>query len=147
MTRPSLTHAFALPLSLSTSLLVTLLVGCNTANTIRVNGPANADGTIPYRQIINNSWLHSKANVVAVREATVNGDMMRVAVDVYSDQNSTKRFSYRFDWLDAASMPVASATNSLTSVTINPKETITLTAVAPSPAATQWRLTFLDQNG
>jgi hypothetical protein len=35
----------------------------------------------------------------------------------------------------------------LTSVTINPKETITLTAVAPSPVATQWRLTFLDSNG
>ena len=143
MTRPTLTLASALLVAS----IVSFLTSCNTANTIRVNGPANADGTIPYRQIINNSWLHSKANGIAVREATVNGDMMRVAVDVYSDQNSTKRFSYRFDWLDAASMPVASATNSLTSVTINPKETITLTAVSPSPVATQWRLTFLDSNG
>jgi uncharacterized protein YcfL len=31
-------------------------------------------------------------------------------------------------------------------VTIKPKETITITAVAPSPTAKQWRLTFLDQN-
>jgi uncharacterized protein YcfL len=42
-------------------------------------------------------------------------------------------------------MPVQSATASLTSVTIKPKETITLTSVAPSPQAVQWRLTFLDK--
>jgi uncharacterized protein YcfL len=120
------------------------LGGCNTANTTTASGPANADGTVPYKQIVTNGWLKYKANIVSVREGTVNGDMKRVAVDVYSDQLTTQRFSYRFDWSDAAGMPVQSATASLTSVTIKPKETITLTAVAPSPQAVQWRLTFLD---
>jgi uncharacterized protein YcfL len=82
---------------------------------------------------------------VSVREGIVNGDMKRVAVDVYSDQLTTQRFSYRFDWSDAQGMPVQSATASLTSVTIKPKETITLTSVSPSPQAVQWRLTFLDK--
>ncbi|MFZ9879954.1 MAG: DUF1425 domain-containing protein [Phycisphaerales bacterium] len=121
------------------------LAGCNTANTTRPMGPARADGTVPYEQIVTNGWLKYKANIVGVREGTVNGDMKRVAVDVYSDQLTSQRFSYRFDWFDASGMPVQSATSSLTSVTIKPKETITLTSVSPAPAASQWRLTFLDQ--
>lgn len=121
------------------------LAACNTANTTRPLGPARADGTVPFEQIVTNGWLNYKANIVSVREGTVNGDMKRVAVDVYSDQLTSQRFSYRFDWFDAAGMPVQSATSSLTSVTIKPKETITLTSVSPAPAATQWRLTFLDQ--
>lgn len=121
-----------------------VLAGCNTANTTTASGPTNADGTVPFKQIVTNGWLNYKANIVSVREGTVNGDMKRVAVDVYSDQLTTQRFSYRFEWSDAAGMPVQSATASLTSVTIKPKETITLTAVAPSPQAVQWRLTFLD---
>lgn len=131
-------------LSLATASTVLFLAGCNTANTTRPTGPAGADGTVPYQQIVTNGWLKYKANIVGVREGTVNGDMKRVAVDVYSDQLTTQRFSYRFDWTDAGGMPVASATSSMTSVTIKPKETITLTSVAPSPAAVEWRLTFLD---
>ena len=125
--------------------LACALAGCNTANTTTASGPANADGTVPFKQIVTNGWLNYKANIVSVREGTVNGDMKRVAVDVYSDQLTTQRFSYRFDWSDSAGMPVQSATASLTSVTIKPKETITLTSVAPSPQAIQWRLTFLDK--
>jgi len=121
-----------------------LLAGCNTANTTRPTGPAGADGSVPYKQIVTNGWLKYKANIVGVREGVVNGDMKRVAVDVYSDQLTTQRFSYRFDWTDSGGMPVASATSSMTSVTIKPKETITLTAVAPAPSAVEWRLTFLD---
>ena len=121
-----------------------VLSGCNTANTTRHTGPVGADGSVPYQQIVTNGWLKYKANIVGVREGTVNGDMKRIAVDVYSDQLTTQRFSYRFDWTDAGGMPVASATSSMTSVTIKPKETITLTSVAPSPAAVEWRLTFLD---
>ena len=122
-----------------------VLAGCNTANTTMASGPANADGTVPFKQIVTNGWLNYKANIVSVREGTVNGDMKRVAVDVYSDQLTTQKFSYRFDWSDATGMPVQSSTASLTSVTIKPKETITLTSVAPSPQAVQWRLTFLDK--
>ena len=126
------------------ALLATLLSGCNTANTISPAGPAGTTGEIPFHQIVTNGWLQYKANVKAVREDVVNGDMKRVAIDVYSDQLTTQRFSYRFDWVDAAGMPVSSPSTSLASVTIKPKETIVLTSVAPSPKAAQWRLTLLD---
>ncbi|MEY3020828.1 MAG: hypothetical protein RIS86_24 [Planctomycetota bacterium] len=125
---------------------ISSLPGCNTANTAVSTGMLNPDGTVAYRQITTNGWLRYKANIVGVRESTVNGDIRRVAVDVYSDQLTTQRFSYRFEWSDADGMPVRSATASRTPVTIKPKETITITSVAPSPAATQWRLTFLDEN-
>jgi len=125
--------------------LATLAGGCNTANTVQPIDEKRVASDVAYRQIVTNGWLKYKANVASVRESVVNGDMKRVAVDVYSDQLTSQRFSYRFEWFDEAGMPVASATSSMTSVTIKPKETITLTSVSPAPAATQWRLTFLDQ--
>ena len=132
--------------TIATIALVALLpvAGCNTANTIAPAGPAGATGEIPYRQIVTNGWLQYKANVKAVREDVVNGDLRRVAVDVYSDQLNSQRFSYRFDWTDAAGMPIGSPTSSLKSVVIKPKETIVLVSTAPSPKAAQWRLTLLD---
>lgn len=128
------------------TVLAAALAGCNTANTVVSTGTLNPDGTVAYRQITTNGWLRYKANIVGVRESTVSGDIRRVAVDVYSDQLTTQRFSYRFEWSDADGMPVRSATAAMTSVTIKPKETITITSVAPAPTATQWRLTFLDEN-
>lgn len=122
-----------------------MLGGCNTTNTIRPTGPVLADGTVPFEHIVTNGWLKYKANIVGVHEATVNGDMKRIAVDVYSDQLNPQRFTYKFDWLDASGLPVPSPTTTSTSVTIKPKETITLTSVSPSPAATNWRLTFIDE--
>jgi len=130
------------------SFAATLLGGCNNANTTQSGfgrDQAGFGSNVPYERIVLNSWLNYKANVVGVREATVNDNIKRVAVDVYSDQASMQRFSYRFEWFDGVGMPIADPTSALTSVTIQPKETITLTSVAPSPAATQWRLTFLDQ--
>jgi uncharacterized protein YcfL len=126
--------------------LATLAGGCNTANTVQPIDEKRVASDVAYRQIVTNGWLKYKANVASVRESVVNGDMKRVAVDVYSDQLTTQRFSYRFDWSDDAGMPVGSPTASMMPVTIKPKETITITAVSPSPAAKQWRLTFLDQN-
>ncbi|MFM7134500.1 MAG: DUF1425 domain-containing protein [Planctomycetota bacterium] len=94
--------------------------GCNTANTVQ-SAPWRSAGEAASKQIVTHGWLNSKANVASVREATVNGDMKRVAVDVYSDQLTTQRFGYRFEWFDDAGMPVASATSAMTSVTIKPK--------------------------
>lgn len=120
------------------------LGACSTVNTTTAAGPANPDGTVPFTQVITNGWLNAKTNIVKIRESTVNGDMKRVAVEVYNDRVTTQRFSYRFDWADASGMPVRSATESIKSVTIQAKETIPITTVAPSPQAVQWRLTFYD---
>jgi len=125
--------------------LAFFLAACNTANTTRPIGSANADGSVPFKQIVTNGWLNYKANIVGVHEGTVSGNLKRVAVDVYSDQLNSQQFSYRFDWTDESGLPVENPASSLTVVTIKPKETITITGVAPSPRATQWRLTFLDK--
>lgn len=122
--------------------------GCNNTNTTQSGfgrGQAGFGSNVPYERIVLNSWLNYKANVVGVREGTVSDNIKKVAVDIYSDQANMQRFSYRFEWFDGVGMPTVDPTSALTSVTIQPKETITLTSVAPSPAATQWRLTFVDQ--
>ena len=121
-----------------------LLPACNTANTTTTGSGSRSGGdsrkslgsNVEYEQIITNGWLNYKANIVGVREGTVTDNLKRVAVDVYSDQSALQRFSYKFEWFDAS--------GSLISVSIHPKETITLSSVATSATATQWRLTFLD---
>lgn len=120
------------------------LTACNTANTTQ-SGSARFGSNVHFDRIVSNCWLNYKANVVGVREGTVNDNIKQVAVDVYSDQATTQRFNYKFDWFDAGGLPIASATSTMTSITIEPKQTLTLTSVAPTPSASQWRLTFLDQ--
>lgn len=120
------------------------LASCNTANTAQ-SGTAKFGSNVAFERIVTNGWLNYKANIVGVREGTVSDNVKKVAVDVYSDQANMQRFSYKFEWFDAGGLPIANPTGALTSVTIQPKETITLTSVAPAPNAAQWRLTFLDQ--
>ncbi|MEY4118351.1 MAG: hypothetical protein RLZZ116_1679 [Planctomycetota bacterium] len=131
-----------------TALLAAVLGGvglsaCNTANTTQ-SGSARFGSNVHYERIVSNCWLNYKANVVGVREGTVSDNIKKVAVDVYSDQATTQRFNYKFEWFDAGGLPITSATATMTSVTIEPRQTLTLTAVAPAPNAAQWRLTFLD---
>lgn len=131
-----------------TTLLAAALAGagltaCNTANTTQ-SGSARFGSNVHFERVVSNCWLNYKANVVGVREGTVSDNLKKVAVDVYSDQATTQRFNYKFEWFDASGLPIASATTTMTSVTIEPRQTLTLTAVAPAPDAAQWRLTFLD---
>lgn len=143
------TSARPLPASaVRTALLAAVLGGvglsaCNTANTTQ-SGSARFGSNVHYERIVSNCWLNYKANVVGVREGTVSDNLKKVAVDVYSDQATTQRFNYKFEWFDAGGLPITSATATMTSVTIEPRQTLTLTAVAPAPNAAQWRLTFLD---
>jgi uncharacterized protein YcfL len=143
------TSARPLPaFAVRTALLAAVLGGvglsaCNTANTTQ-SGSARFGSNVHYERIVSNCWLNYKANVVGVREGTVSDNLKKVAVDVYSDQATTQRFNYKFEWFDAGGLPITSATATMTSVTIEPRQTLTLTAVAPAPNAAQWRLTFLD---
>jgi len=131
-----------------TTLLAAALAGagltaCNTANETQ-SGSARFGSNVHFERVVSNCWLNYKANVVGVREGTVSDNVKKVAVDVYSDQATTQRFNYKFEWFDSSGLPIASATTTMTSVTIEPRQTLTLTAVAPAPNAAQWRLTFLD---
>ena len=126
---------------------ITLLAvaACNTSNTVVPASTGGGPGQPGFQQVVTNGWLNYKANIVGVRESTVNENIRKIAVDVYSDQETLQRFSYRFEWFDASGVPLPSPTSAFTSVAIQPKQTVTLTSVAPSPAATDWRVTFLDQ--
>jgi uncharacterized protein YcfL len=133
--------------ALATALALTAILassGCNTAN-VAQSGTARFGSNVPFERMVSNGWLNYKANIVGVREGTVNENIRKIAIDVYSDQATLQRFSYRFEWFDASGLLVPNPTSAYTSVAIQPKETITLTSVAPSPAATDWRVTFLDQ--
>jgi uncharacterized protein YcfL len=128
---------------LSTTLLLSIgamiaLTGCKTTNVV------NPTATGGFEQIITNGWLKSKASVVSVHEGVVNGDMKKVAVALFSDQNTQQYFSYKFEWFDSNGMPIPSATQVTTGVVIQAKDTVTVTSVAPSANAARWTLKLYD---
>jgi len=122
------------------------LAACNTSNTVIPARTGGGPGQPGFQQVITNGWLKSKTNVTDVREDFVSGDMKRVQVTVYSDQLNSQNFSYRFVWFDASGMQVQGAGEAWQSEQIKPKETIMISAVAPTPKATQWQLKLLDTN-
>ncbi|MDI9403014.1 MAG: YcfL family protein [Limnohabitans sp.] len=95
------------------------------------------------KRISTSGWIEEGTHVVAVREGKVQSDITKVAVDITGDTGGTRRFGYRFEWYDAAGMPIGTPTTATTSVAIKVRETITLTSVAPSATASQWRLVLV----
>ncbi|MFM1868996.1 MAG: hypothetical protein RL591_2404 [Planctomycetota bacterium] len=87
-------------------------------------------------------WLHDRDRIVAIEEGVVQGDMKRIAVDLIGDPERSRKFGYRFDWFDAAGMPTGSTSTAVTVVRLRAKERMTLTSIAPTPAAVRWKLTF-----
>lgn len=121
-------------------ILVNALAGCASNPSAVPSSGSSAHSNHP--QIDVAGWLHDRDPIVAIEEGVVQGDMKRIAVDLVGDPKRSRTFGYRFEWFDAAGMPTGPAKTALTVVRIRSNERMTLTSIAPTPAAVRWKLTF-----
>lgn len=122
------------------ALFVASVLGCASNPSAVSSSAPIANSNHP--QIDVAGWLHDRDPIVAIEEGVVQGDMKRIAVDLVGDPKRSRTFGYRFEWFDAAGMPTGTAKTALTVVRIRSNERMTLTSIAPTPAAVRWKLTF-----
>jgi uncharacterized protein YcfL len=118
--------SFALAAVIAAGLSV---AGCKTTNTVSST-----------QRIITDPILDLDASAAQVRTSRVAGDLLQAQVDLYNTWITEQDVKYKWEWIDAAGNVLPNATSTWAGINIAAKQTYTLTAVAPSPRAVDFRL-------
>lgn len=122
------------------------LTGCTTTvNTVERAEPVGQRQMVNDKRILTDASLNRKARIVAVNEAMTPGGVLRVQVELLNLKRSLKRINYRFEWFDVNGMQVNTpATAALLPISLEGKESVFISGVAPSPACRDFRLKLIE---
>lgn len=136
------------PRTLSAAILAAFIAcaGCSTnqngVNTVEPSNPAYASRTIPDKRVVRDSETARAVTVLRVVEGASDTGLARVGVEVQNRSSFMFRFNYRFDWFDAQGLPVSSPASTMVSQSLEAGQPFTLTSIAPTPAAKDFRLSI-----
>lgn len=120
--------------------------GCSTnqngVNTVEPANPVYVERSIPDKRVIRDHETARSVAVLKVIDGSSDTGLARIGVEVQNLSRSVYRFNYRFDWFDHQGLPVATPTATMLSQTIEAGQVFTLTSVAPTPNAKDFRLSI-----
>ena len=122
------------------------LCGCTTTvNTVERADPAGRRQMVDDKRIITDASLNRKASIVGVNQGMTPGGLLKIQVELLNLRRALKRISYQFEWFDADGMQVNSPANAaLTPLSLEGKESVFISSVAPSPLCKDFRLKLLE---
>ena len=120
------------------------LTSCTTVNTVERDTPVGTKQMVADKRVITDDTLIRKVSIVGVNESTTSGGFLQVQIEVLNQKNSMQDFSYRFEWFDMNGVLVNTPTSVWIPRQIEGQETLTLTAVAPTPTAKDFRVKFME---
>ena len=88
--------------------------------------------------------LGRQARVREVREATTEGGVLAVQVELYNSTAELERINYKFEWFDEKGMSIEAPTSGWRPKTLHGGEPVWIKAVAPSPRAKDFRLKLVE---
>lgn len=120
-------------------LLAALASGCKTGvNVIEPARPAASADVILDNRIILDRALARHLDVEYLNQAFT-GDLRTVQATIRNTTGRPIQFQYRYDWFDDEGMQVSSPAATWVVRTLEPGESTTLSAVAPTPRAADFR--------
>ena len=122
--------------------LVLLTACASTVNTVERAAPVGQRQMVSDKRIITDAGLNRAVRIVGVNEAP--GEFIKVQVELLNTTSSLKSFNYRFEWFDANGVQLSSPTSTYITRQIEGKESIFISAVAPTPSAKDFRLKLID---
>ncbi len=121
-----------------------LLNSCTTVNTVERDTPVGAKQMVADKRVITDDTLIRKVSIVGINENTTSGGFLQVQIEVINRKNSMQDFSYRFEWFDMNGIVVNTPTSVWIPKQIEGQEILTITAVAPTPTAKDFRVKFME---
>lgn len=119
--------------------------GCRTSmNTVEPAQPSAKKNLLPDKRVITDANLARKVYVVGINEDMTPGGLLQAQVEVWNQTRSQQRFTYTFEWFDAAGMQVNPTSRLMMPCTIESQETRFLSSVAPSPLCRDFRIKFIE---
>lgn len=128
--------------ALAVTALALLFGGCQNVNTYE-NAESRATPTyVADKRVITDNTLAGKLRVVSINQATVSGNLLKIQATVENLSSSARIFNYKFEWVDQDGMSVNSPNEVWKSLPLQGRETSTISTVAISPKAVDFRLKF-----
>ena len=118
--------------------------GCTTVNTVEPAQPVARRQMLPDKRVITDSSLNRHVEILGVNTATGPEGFLKIQVELRNKTRSEHNFTYRVEWFDENGMIVASPTAAAIPRTIEGKETLAITATAPTDRAKDFRIKFLE---
>jgi uncharacterized protein YcfL len=127
---------------------VLTVAGCHTTP---VNSVENAQKSgqrymIPDQRVVTDMSLNHKVSVVGVNTAMTAGNVLKVQVELLNESRKLQRFAYTFEWFDDKGMQINNVTSATIADQIDGRESKFISAVAPTPACTDFRLKLIKVN-
>lgn len=120
-----------------------VLSGCTTVNTTEPAQAVAQKEMITDKRVITDRSLLRKVKVVGLNQSNVDNHL-KIQVEVVNTTRSVQDFGYRLEWFDQNSMLISLPTSAYIPRQIEGKETIFITAVAPTPKAKDFRIKFIE---
>ena len=123
---------------------ILFFTSCTTVNTVERATPIGTKQMIADKRVITDDTLKRKVSIVGLNEGMTPGGFLQVQIEVLNQKNSMQAFSYRFEWFDMNGMLVDTPTSVWIPRQIEGQETLTITAVAPTTTAKDFRVKFME---
>lgn len=128
--------------ALAVTALALLFGGCQNVNTYE---RAESQATPTYvadKRVVTDNTLAGTVRVVSINQATVSGNLLKIQATVENLKSSVRTVNYKFEWVDVDGMAVNSPNETWKSLTLQGRETTTISTVAITPKAADFRLKF-----
>lgn len=129
-------------------LVASLAALCGCGTTMNTVEPAQ---TVGQRQMVNDkrlltdAGLDRKVRIIGLNVANTPAGLLKVNVEVENLRRSVQQFNYSIEWFDQDGMPVGTTTSGAwIHREILARETLNLTAVAPTPGARDFKIKFIE---
>lgn len=126
------------------ALALVTLTGCRTVNTLEPAQPTVQREMLSDKRVITDSTLNRRVRILGVNQATGPAGFLKIQVDLLNTTSRPQSFSYRVEWFDENAMIIELPTKTAIPRTLDGKETISITATAPTPRAKDFRIKFLE---
>jgi uncharacterized protein YcfL len=120
-------------------LLPALTLGCQPVNTLEKDRRQAQPDSEAVKKIERDAALARSLKIKSVYRDDSSG-VLRVQANLENHAGSPCDFKYRFNWFDGKGMELYDPASAWSRKTLSPGEFASLTGVAPSPKAMDWRL-------
>jgi uncharacterized protein YcfL len=123
--------------------LVLFTSGCvNNVNSYERAESQATPNVIADKRVITDNTLAGTLRVVSINQSTVSGNLLKIQATVENLRNSERTVNYKFEWIGQDGMALDSANETWKSLTLQGRETTTISTVSISPRAVDFRLKF-----
>jgi uncharacterized protein YcfL len=124
--------------------LALLAPACKSMNTTEPAHPVGQKQLVEDRRITSDPSLNRRVRIVGVNTAETPEGYLKVQVELHNPTRSLQNFSYRFEWFNLQGMEVSSSAQAFIPKQIEGRESLYVSAMAPTIACKDFRLKLIE---